>query len=272
MEAHMSAGRVRVAMVRIAVTGAAGGVGTETLAALDDHEVTPITHRERDGIDSEVLDVRDVAAVEAALSGQDVVVHLAANPSAHADWADVEDVNVSGTHNVYQAAVANNVDRVVFGSSTHVTHMHNMPDSTAVGETAVDPAVVRADDPPRPSSPYGISKVTGEAMGSYYADRFDVEVVNLRIGYLQSEAELLAHQDDSPGRARQARALYLSHRDYRHAVRQAVTESLSENPLTIQLVSRNADRYHSITRAMRTLGYAPRDDSRAVLENTPGKQ
>ena len=44
------------------------------------------------------------------------------------------------------------------------------------------PDVIDPDDPPRPDSYYGVSKVAGEAFGSYYADRHAIEVVNLHIG------------------------------------------------------------------------------------------
>lgn len=50
------------------------------------------------------------------------------------------------------------------------------------GFRTVDP-----DDPPNSDSYYGISKVTGEAIGAYYANRHDLEVVNVRIGWLMDE-------------------------------------------------------------------------------------
>jgi len=90
-------------------------------------------------------------------------------------------------------------------------------------------------------------------------------VINLRIGYLQDADTLRDHQSDEPDRARQSRAMFLSPRDYRQAIQQAVGVRLSENPLTVNLVSRNDDRYHSITKTIRTLGYRPRDNSGEIL-------
>ncbi len=73
------------------------------------------------------------------------------------------------------------VDRVVFASSNHVVGMF---------EVASGPSLYRLDDPRmidhrdeiRPDSLYGTSKVFGEALGRYYAERYEMSVVCLRIG------------------------------------------------------------------------------------------
>jgi len=252
-------------MARVAITGAAGSLGRETLAALEDHELVPVTHRPHDDIESVVLEIEDEEALVDAFEDCDVVVHLAANASATAPWESARDVNIQGTYNVFEAARRTGVDRVVFGSSNHVCHMTNMTDPADPGMTKPDPEIVRPDGPFRPSSYYGVSKLAGEGLGSLYADRFGVEVVNLRIGYLQNEETLRGHQQDDPDRARQARAMFLSPRDYRQAIEQAVTTALPENPLTVNLVSRNDDRYHSLTEATRKLGVRPRDNSTEIL-------
>ena len=254
-------------MARIAVTGAAGSVGRETLDALDDHDVVPITHRQHDDLGSIVLEIEDEPALVDAFEGCDAVVHMAANASATAPWESVLQVNIDGAKNVFEAAARTTVDRVVFGSSNHVTHMYNTTSPTEPGTTRADASVVSEDDPFRPSSFYGVSKLAGEGLGSLYADRDGLEVVTLRIGYLQDAETLRSHQSDEPDRARQSRAMFLSPRDYRQAVQRAVAARLEDNPLTVNLVSRNDDRYHSITKAIRTLGYRPRDNSAEILDH-----
>ena len=252
-------------MPRIAVTGAAGDVGRETLDALDEHEVVPITHRQHDDLDSVVLEIEEESALVGAFEECDTVIHMAAAASAISPWETVLQVNIDGTKNVFEAARKTSVSRVVFGSSNHVTHMCNMSDPTEPGTTKADASVDTTDDPFRPSTDYGVSKLAGEGLGSLYADREGLEVINLRIGYLQDADTLRDHQSDEPDRARQSRAMFLSPRDYRQAIRQAISVSLSENPLTVNLVSRNDDRYHSITKTIRTLGYRPRDNSGEIL-------
>lgn len=253
-------------MAKVAVTGAAGTIGRATLDALESHDVTALTHREHDDLESTIIELEEQDGLVAAFEGHDIVVHMAADGSATAPWESVSRINIDGTYNVFEAARVADVDRIVFGSSNHVTHMYNMPDPDDPGRTAADAQPVSPDDTFRPSSYYGVSKLAGEGLGSLYADRYDIEVINLRIGYYQDEQTLREHQSDEPDRARQARAMYLSPQDYRQAIRQAVTTDLAENPLTVHLVSRNDERYHTLIEATRGLGYRPRSNSAEVLD------
>ena len=256
--------------MNVAVTGAAGNVGKQMLAAFDeknhaDHEVTPITHSDHEDVPGPTLDVTDPDAFADALEGQDALVHLAGNPSPDAEWDGVFETNVGGTYNAYEAARENDVDRVVFASSNHAVQMYNVADAADPETMREDARTVRPDDPTRPDSYYGVSKVAGEALGDFYADRHGVEVVNLRIGWLMDEGELRETRDESEEKARFARAMWLSHRDCRHLVRRCVEADLPESSVVAHGVSENADRYLSLTETMRKLGYRPRDDSAAVL-------
>ncbi|WP_336364112.1 NAD-dependent epimerase/dehydratase family protein [Halalkalicoccus salilacus] len=253
--------------MKVAITGASGNVGRQALAAFEetDHEITPITHDETEDIEGLIADVTDYESVSEALSGQEVVIHLAANPSPEAEWEDVLGVNVDGAYNVYEAAVENGLDRVVFASTNHVSQMYNAASPDEPESLVEDPDVIDPDDPPRPDSYYGVSKVAGEVLGSYYADRHGLEIVNVRIGWLMDESELEETQDDAERRARFARAMWLSPGDCRNAIRGATTASLPENPVTVNVVSANDDRYLSLTHAIRGIGYRPRDNATEAL-------
>lgn len=258
-------------MVRIAITGASGNVGLQATAAFDDtdHEVTPITHNPSDEFEDEVtLDVADAEQFREALADHDVLVHLAANPSPDADWESLAGPNVEGVYNAYEAAVANDLDRVVFASSNHAIHGHNIGEPDKPESLAEDARAVRPDDPPFPDSYYGVSKVLGEAMGGRYALRHGLEVVNLRIGWLLSAEDLAAQVDDESVDSRFARAMWLSPRDCRAAIRAATTAELPTSPLVVHAVSRNDERYLSLTEAARTVGYHPRDDAAEALDET----
>jgi len=255
--------------MRVAVTGAAGSVGTATLDALEntDHAVTAITHRERDVTDV-ALEIEDRGAVADALAGHDAVVHLAGNPSPEAEWDAVDGVNIDGTDSVYEAAADGDLSRVVFASTNHVHQGYNIPEFGVEGytETAGDsPRAVHPDEPHRPDSYYAASKVTGEALGSYYADRHGLGVVNARIGWLLERDQLQAKADLPPERARYARAMWLSPRDWGDFVRRSLVASLPENPLSVNVTSENADRYLSLIETRRALGYDPVDDSSTVI-------
>ncbi|GAA5066453.1 NAD-dependent epimerase/dehydratase family protein [Haladaptatus pallidirubidus] len=253
-------------MVRIAITGAAGSVGSIAHSGLQDHDVTPVTHREHDNLDSIVLDVEDPAALTTAFEDQDIVVHLAGNPSPEAEWESVLSANIGGTYNVYQAALANDVDRVVFASTNHIHQMYNIDQRSRPETLRENATAVRPDAPHRPDSYYAVSKVTGEALGNYYAMRHGLEIVNLRIGWLLTEEELLERQADDSAAARYARAMWLSPDDCRDGIRKAVETPLDRNPVSVNLVSANQERYLSITETQRQLGYAPVDNSATVVE------
>ena len=259
-------------MVQVAITGAAGRIGSRILPGFEDHSITaidlePVPNPGIDEFESVSLDItEDRDELRSALDGNEVLVHLAAKSSRLEPWDDVLGPNIDGTYRVYEAAETVGVDRVVFASSNHVTQMHNMADVTKPNSMTAQSRSVTTQDPFAPSGPYGISKVAGEAIGSYFANRFGIEAINVRIGWSLAPDQLVEVQGESESLARYARAMFLSPRDSRDAFRKAVTASIPENPLTVNLTSGNQERCLSITHTMRSLGYEPQDDSATILE------
>jgi UDP-glucose 4-epimerase len=118
----------------------------------------------RAGIDNE-------AVAEAACRGVGAVIHLAANTGvASSVAAPREDcvTNVIGTLNYLEGARHAGVERFVFASS-----------GATIGEVAPPIHELLA---PRPVSPYGASKLAGEAYCSTYARTFGLVTVALRFG------------------------------------------------------------------------------------------
>ncbi len=116
-----------------------------------------------------VGDVRDKVAVEDCVKGVDAVVHLA----AHTDVVDSlerpeEDfqINAAGTLNVLEACRKKGVNRFVFASSNAVAGERDPP--------------INEDNIPSPLSPYGASKLIGEALCSAYYHSYDIHTVSLR--------------------------------------------------------------------------------------------
>jgi len=118
-----------------------------------------------------VGDVQDGDLAVKACRGMDAVVHLAANtgviPSIEDPMADCM-ANVIGTVNFLEAARKNGVKRFVFASS-----------GAPLGEQ--EPPI-HEEMVPRPISPYGASKLCGEAYCSAFHGSFGVETVCLRFG------------------------------------------------------------------------------------------
>jgi UDP-glucose 4-epimerase len=118
-----------------------------------------------------VGDIRDQELAEKACKGIDVVVHLAANtgviPSIEDPRSDCM-ANVIGALNYLEAARMNGIKRFVFASS-----------GAPLGEQAPP---IHEEMVPRPISPYGASKLCGEAYCSAYCGSYGVETVALRFG------------------------------------------------------------------------------------------
>lgn len=111
----------------------------------------------------------DRAAVEQAVRGVDAVVHLAARagiPDSVSDPLGTFEVNVSLTVELLDAARRARAHRFVFASSNAAAGDHEPP----ADET----------DLPHPTSPYGASKLAGEAYCQAYAATYGLAACSLR--------------------------------------------------------------------------------------------
>ena len=147
------------------VTGGAGFIGSHLVDALASRgdkvrilDDLSTGRRENLRPDADIIQasVVDRAALDRAMKGVDAVFHLAAVVSVQQcldDPAGSNEVNVTGTVRVLQAAAAAGVRRVVFASSAAV-----------YGDTPVQPK--REDHAPDPLSPYAVAKLAGERLGA----------------------------------------------------------------------------------------------------------
>lgn len=121
------------------------------------------------GVELVTADIRDANAAMRAAAGADVIVHLAANtgvqPSLRDPVMDME-CNVIGLVNYLEAARRNGVSSFVFASS-----------SAPIGRA--EPPVTEKTVC-RPISPYGASKLAGEAYCSAYHGSYGLKTVALR--------------------------------------------------------------------------------------------
>jgi len=168
-------------MNRILVTGATGQIGSELIPALRKryghdnvvaagHKTQPDKELLESGPFSS-LDVRNFAAVEKIVKEHriDTIYHMAAilSASAEKDPQLAWDVNINGLRNILEAAHSFRCS-VFFPSSIGAFGPSTPADNTP------------QDTIQRPTTVYGITKVTGELLCDYYFRRYGVDTRGLR--------------------------------------------------------------------------------------------
>jgi UDP-glucose 4-epimerase len=169
--------------MKVLVTGGAGFIGSNLVRKLldsgyqvkiiDDFSTGNPTYLTGLKVEIHEGSILDQTAVRKAVSGVDAVVHLAAQtgvPSSIADpWRDCE-INVLGTLRLLEQSREFGVKRFVFASS-------NAP----LGR---QPPPANEDKAPLPVSPYGASKLAGEAYCLAYHGSWGLGTVVLRFANL----------------------------------------------------------------------------------------
>lgn len=173
--------------MRVMVTGAAGFIGSHLVRELAERgiEVVGVDCYLPDSYDAEVkraageavASLPHVTMVEADIrdplpgsvwSGVTDVVNLAAMPGLVKSWDDFDlyqSCNLTGVHRLLEGAMAQGIDHFVQISTSSVYG------SLATGSE---------DDPLRPISPYGVTKLAGERLTAAYGASFDVPYTALR--------------------------------------------------------------------------------------------
>ncbi len=162
---------------RIVVTGAAGFIGSNLADRLLaegcdvvglDNLAFGVREQVPAGVDFREVDIRD-GALPRHLRGADAIFHLAAKnciADCQADPVATSDMNVTGTVNVFQSAIAAGVQRVIYAESSAVyegSRIFPTPESDV-----------------HPESFYAVSKVATMLFGEAYRRFHGLQTTALR--------------------------------------------------------------------------------------------
>jgi uronate dehydrogenase len=241
------------------VTGAAGRIGSYLrsglpplgwhLRCLDlvepsepqlDPQPGPEPEAKPDGLPWSIGDILDPEALAKAMAGVEAVVHLAGIPT-EAPFADLLPANIEGTYQVFEAARLAGVRRLIYAGSNHAVGFHESG------------SLLTASARARPDSLYGVTKAFGEALGSFYADRYGMDVAAVRIG---------SCFDRPPGE--RGLGTWLSPGDSVRLV-DALLRAPSFGFAVLYGISANTRAWWDLEPA-RALGYSPEDDAEVFAE------
>jgi len=230
------------------ITGAAGRIGSTLAKGLREwYDLRLLHHRTipeevaSGGVEVVRGNIFNLEEMLSAVQGVDAIVHMARSLEGRDTFREFE-INMPGIYNIYEAARQRGVRKVVFASSNHATGIYEE-----------EGLYTTPDMLPRPDSFYGVSKAFGEILGRYYADRYDMSVICLRIGSFV--------WPESRPRNRRTLATWISHRDMVQLVHRSLAAEVKYG--IYYGISGNTRRYWDISNAQRELGYQPQDDAEA---------
>jgi UDP-N-acetylglucosamine 4-epimerase len=115
-------------------------------------------------------DIRDYDTCHSACLGMDLISHQAALgsvPRSLSDPLTTNAVNITGTLNIFTAAKANNIKRIVYAASSSTYGDH--------------PGLPKVEDAiGKPLSPYAVTKFVNELYAEVYAKVYGLQLIGLR--------------------------------------------------------------------------------------------
>ena len=233
--------------MRVLLTGPSGRIGPHLVGPFQEKYDLRLFDLQRNdspairpNVEQFVGNLTDIAALQAAMEGVEVVAHLAATSDEAPFIEQLVPNNVIGMFNVLEAARECGVRRVVFASSIQAfgraLHGDNGPVETNVNH---------------PNSLYGVTKIMGEQMGQWFHDKHGLEFVALRLGWVEPDEKM---RQSSGG----IRNIWLSMRDAARLFICAI-DAPDIGFAIVNGTSKTGIERMSLRSAREILGYEPQD-------------
>ena len=210
--------------MKVLVTGGSGRLGRWLVPALinEGHEITVCDLVPSKGAQHFLrVDMLNLGELDWALAGIDMVVHLAAIPNIFHDAPEkIFYYNTQGTYNLLEAAVRNNVKRVIVTSSDSAIGFGFAERSFSPDYLPIDENHLRY-----PQDPYSLSKAFSEDLCAAFTRRSGLQTVCLRPCWIWLPDEDQGYKEavDHPEQRWKGLWVYVDVRDVVQAVSQALT-------------------------------------------------
>ena len=230
--------------MKVLITGASGNIGSylqlyfrqfDWDVVLADVKDGP-THALKEQEQYTQVDITNLDSLTALMEGVTTVVHLAGIPTEDT-WDKILQVNINGTRQVFEAAKLAGVKQVIFASSNH-----------AVGFYKSD-EILDEKTPPKPDTYYGVSKATGEALASLYADKYGLSTVSIRIGSFEEKPTEKRHL-----------STWVSKQDLGQQIVSCINHPMPGRHIITYGVSNNTDKKW-FDKSFTLFGNKPKDDA-----------
>ena len=244
-------------MKKVLITGMSGLIGgilRRHLEGVGGYQLSAFNRRRVEGVECHQGDIADLDALQAAFSGKEVVVHLAAYVDDDS-WEGNLSGNIIGAYNVYEAARRVGVKRVIFASSgmtirgyTRLEPYKAIFDGRYKDVPQVIPKITH--EKVRPEEIYGAAKIWGEALGRHFSDAYGLSVLCIRIGQVWD--------DDRPHDTHDY-ASHLSHRDVATILHKCIDAPDELKYDIFFATSNNKWGYRDLEHSKKALGWVPQD-------------